>query len=76
MWTGDLSSAGTDANVFIQMYGENGKTEEYPLRNKTDNFEKDHIDKFKVRSFKVNYSLMIPAQLQLIILLILICSMR
>ena len=70
VWTGDQGSAGTDANVFIQMYGENGKTEEYHLRNKTDNFEKDHIDKFKVRSFKVICSLMFPAQLQVIILLI------
>lgn len=48
MWTGDLRSAGTDANVFIQMYGENGKTEEYSLRNKTDNFETSEVDKFKV----------------------------
>ena len=49
MWTGDVSGGGTDANVFIQMYGEGGKTEEYSLRNKTDNFEKGQMDKFKVR---------------------------
>ena len=30
------------------MYGKDGKTEEINLRNKTDNFEKGHIDKFKV----------------------------
>ena len=30
------------------MYGENGKTEEVQLRNKTDNFERAAIDKFKV----------------------------
>lgn len=48
MWTGDVKSAGTDANVFIQMYGELGKTEEYQLRNRTDNFEQGHVDKFKV----------------------------
>ena len=53
MWTGELRSAGTDANVFIQMYGENGKTEEYALRNKTDNFETSQVDKFKVISVEI-----------------------
>nr|KAG5694176.1 hypothetical protein BaRGS_016022 [Batillaria attramentaria] len=42
-----------NANVFLQMYGENGKTEEVQLRNKTDNFEKGHIDKFKVEAADV-----------------------
>ena len=31
------------------MYGKNGKTEEYKLRNRTDNFEQGEVDKFKVR---------------------------
>ena len=53
MWTGDVSGAGTDANVFIQMYGEDGKTEEYKLRNRTDNFEKAQMDKFKVNNLMV-----------------------
>lgn len=48
VWTGDVRGAGTDANVFIQMYGESGKSEEYKLRNKTDNFEQGQMDKFKV----------------------------
>lgn len=48
VWTSDIKGAGTDANVFLQMYGENGKTEELQLRNKTDNFEKAAVDKFKV----------------------------
>ena len=51
MWTGDLKGAGTDANVFLQMYGENGKTEEHQLRNRTDNFENGMMDKFKVSEF-------------------------
>lgn len=50
VWTSDVSGAGTDANVFLQMYGEEGKTEEYPIRNRTDNFEQAQVDKFKVRS--------------------------
>jgi len=48
VWTGDVRGAGTDANVILQMYGELGKTEEYNLRNRTDNFEQATQDKFKV----------------------------
>lgn len=50
VWTGDIKGAGTDANVFLQIYGENGKTEEVQLRNRTDNFEKGAVEKFKVIS--------------------------
>lgn len=56
MWTSDVRSGGTDANVFIQMYGEDGKTEEYKLRNRTDNFEQGQVDKFKVGTRLVNCS--------------------
>ena len=49
--TGSCSSAGTDANVLLRIYGEDGaKTEEFQLRNRTDNFEKNSVDKFKVQS--------------------------
>ena len=42
--TGDKNGAGTDADVFIQMYGADGsKSEEIPLRNKSDNFEKSKV---------------------------------
>ena len=51
VWTGDVHGAGTDSNVFIQMYGEDGKTEEYMLRNRTNNFEQAQVDKFKVTEF-------------------------
>ncbi|XP_053384453.1 lipoxygenase homology domain-containing protein 1-like isoform X6 [Mercenaria mercenaria] len=50
IWTGDKSGAGTDANVFLQIYGTDGKTETYNLRNKTDNFEKGMCDKFKIEA--------------------------
>ncbi|XP_076450682.1 LOW QUALITY PROTEIN: lipoxygenase homology domain-containing protein 1-like [Babylonia areolata] len=53
VWTGDLKGAGTDANVFLQMYGEEGKTEEVKLRNKTDNFERAAVDKFKVEAASI-----------------------
>jgi len=46
--TGDLLKAGTDADVFLQLYGEDGKSEEMKLRNRTDNFERKAVDKFKV----------------------------
>ncbi|PIK54821.1 putative lipoxygenase-likey domain-containing protein 1-like [Apostichopus japonicus] len=47
--TGDVSGAGTDANVFIRLYGDDGKkTEEFQLRNRTDNFEKAAVEKFKI----------------------------
>uniref|UniRef100_H2ZAW6 PLAT domain-containing protein n=1 Tax=Ciona savignyi TaxID=51511 RepID=H2ZAW6_CIOSA len=47
IWTSDVRNAGTDANVFIQVYGENGKSDELPLDNETDNFETGQKDKFK-----------------------------
>ncbi|XP_013416715.1 lipoxygenase homology domain-containing protein 1 isoform X2 [Lingula anatina] len=50
IWTGDVRGAGTDANVFMQMYGETGKTEEYKLDNKTNNFEQGMIEKFKIEA--------------------------
>ncbi|XP_048241483.1 lipoxygenase homology domain-containing protein 1-like isoform X2 [Haliotis rufescens] len=51
IWTSNKRGAGTDANVFLQMYGEKGKkTEDIQLRNKTDNFEQAEMDKFKVEA--------------------------
>ena len=35
--------AGTNAKVFIQMYGLNGKTDELPLKNKSDTFERNTV---------------------------------
>ncbi|XP_070566658.1 lipoxygenase homology domain-containing protein 1-like isoform X2 [Ptychodera flava] len=48
--TGDVMGAGTDANVFIRMYGVKGKTEEFTLNNRTDNFERGETDKFKIEA--------------------------
>ena len=47
--TGGVFGAGTDANVFVVLYGEQGKSDTYWLRNKTDNFERNGIDYFKVQ---------------------------
>nr|KAI8760088.1 lipoxygenase homology domain-containing protein 1-like [Biomphalaria glabrata] len=50
IWTGKKKGAGTDANVFLQMYGKEGKTQEIQLRNKSDNFEEGEVDKFKIEA--------------------------
>ena len=51
MYTSDLKYAGTEANVSMTLYGDKGKTDEIPLKNKFDNFEAGKCDKFK---FKTN----------------------
>ncbi|KAK5871016.1 hypothetical protein PBY51_003919 [Eleginops maclovinus] len=48
IWTSDLPSAGTDADISFQVYGEKGKSDETRLDNKTDNFEQGQVDKFMV----------------------------
>ena len=42
--TGDKRGAGTDAKVFVQIYGLDKKTEEIPIRNKSDNFERNQVN--------------------------------
>lgn len=41
--TADKRGSGTDANVFVQFYGPEGKSEEYFLRNNTNNFERGQV---------------------------------
>lgn len=57
--TGDKRGAGTDANVFIQFYGTEGKSEECQLRTKSDNFERAKVriflDKTKCLRFFNNF---------------------
>ncbi|XP_047236335.1 lipoxygenase homology domain-containing protein 1 isoform X3 [Girardinichthys multiradiatus] len=45
--TGDVMFAGTNARVFIQIYGEKGKTEIITLQNKSNNFERNTTEIFK-----------------------------
>lgn len=49
VFTGDMMGAGTDANVFINIYGENGDTGERYLKN-SDNLNK--FERGKVRQVK------------------------
>ncbi|XP_028314075.1 lipoxygenase homology domain-containing protein 1 isoform X3 [Gouania willdenowi] len=48
IWTSDIPSAGTDAAIFFQVYGEKGKSDEIKLDNRSDNFEQGQIDRFVV----------------------------
>lgn len=49
IWTSDVKGAGTDAQVFLQIYGEKGKSDEIKLENNSDSFEQGQLDKFMVR---------------------------
>lgn len=46
--TGDVRAGGTNANVFCQIYGEEGKTEVLALKSRSNNFERDTTELFKV----------------------------
>ncbi|KAG7241182.1 hypothetical protein INR49_025925, partial [Caranx melampygus] len=48
IWTSDVKGAGTDAQVFLQIYGERGKSDEIRLENNSDSFEQGQLDKFMV----------------------------
>lgn len=50
--TGEETNAGTDANVYLQMFGENGKTQNFSLREEGDKrrFESGRVDKFLIRT--------------------------
>ena len=51
VYTGDVSSAGTDANVFINIFGENGDTGKRQLSKKfKDLFERNQVDDFKLEA--------------------------
>uniref|UniRef100_A0A8C3ALE5 Lipoxygenase homology PLAT domains 1 n=1 Tax=Cyclopterus lumpus TaxID=8103 RepID=A0A8C3ALE5_CYCLU len=46
--TSDVKGAGTDAQVFLQIYGEKGKSDEIRLENNSDSFEQGQLDKFMI----------------------------
>ena len=46
--TGQGQYGGTDANVYITMYGKVLNTQEIQLDNSNDNFERGQTDSFKV----------------------------
>lgn len=46
--TGNVFAAGTNARVFMQIYGLEGKTELLRLENRSNNFERGTTEIFKV----------------------------
>ncbi|KAL8204245.1 UNVERIFIED_CONTAM: Lipoxygenase y domain-containing protein 1 [Gekko kuhli] len=46
VFTGDVNGSGTDADVFINIFGQYGDTGERKLDNDNDNFERAQEDKF------------------------------
>uniref|UniRef100_A0A8C4ZN74 Lipoxygenase homology PLAT domains 1 n=1 Tax=Gadus morhua TaxID=8049 RepID=A0A8C4ZN74_GADMO len=51
--TGNLRNGGTNANVFCQIYGEEGKTEVLALKNRSNNFERGTTEIFKEDVFNI-----------------------
>ncbi|XP_029436484.1 lipoxygenase homology domain-containing protein 1 [Rhinatrema bivittatum] len=51
--TGKVRGAGTNAKVFMQLYGENGKSEEIVLKSRSNDFEKGAVDTFKIEAMDV-----------------------
>lgn len=54
--TGDVTFAGTNAGVFIQIYGEKGKSEIITLASRSNNFERNTTEIFKVSKWLQNLS--------------------
>lgn len=51
--TGDVRGAGTDAEVFLKIFGSNQSTSELPLRNAEhtkNKFERNRTDTFKLQA--------------------------
>lgn len=46
--TGDVTFAGTNAKVFVQIYGDKGKTEVITLESRSNNYERNATEIFKV----------------------------
>ncbi len=48
VYTSDVSNAGTDAKVFLTLYGSKGKTDEVILVAEKTAFEKGSVDTFRL----------------------------
>jgi hypothetical protein len=54
--TGDVRGAGTDANVYVQVFGKQGDTGKLPLRqsqNTKNKFERGRADMFTVEAVDI-----------------------
>lgn len=52
--TGDVTFAGTNAKVFVQIYGDKGKTEVITLESRSNNYERNATEIFKVSNTLVS----------------------
>ena len=52
VYTGSEENSGTDANVYITLFGENGNSDERELDNPENNFEKGRADTFSITTGK------------------------
>lgn len=50
VYTSEKKNAGTDANVYLVLYGDKGKTDDVVLRENSENFEKGKKDKFRIET--------------------------
>ncbi|TMS03481.1 Lipoxygenase homology domain-containing protein 1 [Larimichthys crocea] len=48
--TGDVTYAGTNARVFIQMYGEKGKSEIITLESRSNNYERNATEIYRIEA--------------------------
>uniref|UniRef100_G1RKM4 Lipoxygenase homology domain-containing protein 1 n=1 Tax=Nomascus leucogenys TaxID=61853 RepID=G1RKM4_NOMLE len=53
IWTGDVGGAGTSAQVYMQIYGEKGKTEVLFLSSRSKVFERASKDTFQTDTFTI-----------------------
>lgn len=55
MWvyTSDMRGAGTDSNVYLVVYGNQGKSDDIKLDNESNNFESGRIDTFKIETAEI-----------------------
>lgn len=51
--TGDVTFAGTNAKVFVQIYGDKGKTEVMTLESRSNNYERNVTEIFKVSNTSI-----------------------
>ncbi|MDJ0597945.1 MAG: PLAT/LH2 domain-containing protein [Crocosphaera sp.] len=49
VYTGDIRNAGTNANVYITLYGTRGQSNEYSLDNRENNYQRGDTDEFTLR---------------------------
>ncbi len=64
--TGKIANAGTDANVFIIIYGKNGRTTIHLLDNPgVNDFERNTTSEFTVRNFEEEFESILLVSLRL-----------